>query len=264
MATLQFWGGFSWRRIGRLLPGTMGARAAERERAQVQWDGLLPAELPQTPGLEIACARQAAREIGGDYSDAFELGDGRVAVCIGEVSGKGLAAVQLAGELRQTVRALAPASGSPAELCTAVNQVISGKAGDGRYLTLFFGVIDAERRCLQYESAGHCLPLLLRADGSIEFPASFSGVIGIFSHWLYQTQEVALRPGDCLLLLTDGVLSAENRAHEEFGYQRLVKLAEAKRAGTAAELALEVIAAVSDFCRGKLRDDASVVVVRVT
>jgi serine phosphatase RsbU (regulator of sigma subunit) len=127
---------------------------------------------------------------------------------------------------------------------------------------MFYGMFDRDKR-LRYESAGHCLPLLVRADGSVEFPASFSGVIGIFSHWLYQNQELQLRTGDCLLLLTDGLLQAENRKHEEFGYQRLITAVEGGKAENATALAEEILDAVTKFCGGKLQDDASLIAIKV-
>jgi serine phosphatase RsbU (regulator of sigma subunit) len=105
--------------------------------------------------------------------------------------------------------------------------------------------------------------VLVRGDGGVEFPASFSGVIGIFSHWLYQNQEVELRSGDCLVLVTDGILVAENRRREEFGYQRLIETVESARGLGAAETSQKILAAVTKFRGGKLQDEASLIVVRV-
>ncbi|HET7347546.1 MAG TPA: PP2C family protein-serine/threonine phosphatase, partial [Acidobacteriaceae bacterium] len=109
----------------------------------------------------------------------------------------------------------------------------------------------------------HCLPLLLRADSKVEFPASFSGVVGLFSHWLYQTQEFQLRSGDTLLLITDGVIAAEARRGREYGYRRLIAAVENARGSSAADLGRAIIEEVSQFSRGKLRDDASLIVIRV-
>jgi sigma-B regulation protein RsbU (phosphoserine phosphatase) len=147
-------------------------------------------------------------------------------------------------------------------LCTEVNQALCRPGQQTRYATMFYGMLARDGR-LRFESAGHCLPLLVRADGSVWFPASFSGVIGIFSHWLYQNQEVQLHSGDCLLLITDGVLQAENRKHEEFGYRRLIAAVEGHRGLTALALAEQILAAVTKFTGGKLRDEASMIVVRM-
>jgi serine phosphatase RsbU (regulator of sigma subunit) len=87
--------------------------------------------------------------------------------------------------------------------------------------------------------------------------------MGLFSHWLYQTQEVHLREGDCLLLITDGILQAENRKGEEFGYQRLIAAVGSGPARSAEELGQEILAEVTKFSGGKLEDDASLIVARV-
>lgn len=164
--------------------------------------------------------------------------------------------------MQATVRSLAPAAASPAELCTAVNRAMRSSLAPEKYITLFYAMLDRQRR-LRYENAGHCLPLLVRADGSIELPASFSGVIGIFSHWLYQDQELQLRSGNRLLLITDGLLLAENSRHQEFGYQRLIRQVEIGRGESAVSLCRQILAAVTKHAGGKLRDDASLIVVIV-
>lgn len=240
-----------------------GGRRNEQDEARALQERLLPQTAPQLEGFQIACALQSSDEVSGDYSDVFPLNPDTMALCIADVSGKGMSAVLLMQALRAAVRSLAPEAASPAELCTLVNRAMCASLAPAKYITLFYAMLDRAERRLRYESAGHCLPLLVRRDGSIEFPASFSGVVGIFSHWLYQNQEVQLRSGDCLLLITDGVLSAENRKHEEFGYQRLISLVQSGRAEGAAGLSAQILADVVKHCGGRVRDDASLIVVTV-
>jgi serine phosphatase RsbU (regulator of sigma subunit) len=249
------------RRFG--LPGlaARGARAAEDAEARALQTSLLPAETPQLPGFQIACAWTPSAEVSGDYFDVFPLAGDEMALCIADVSGKGIAAARLMSELHDAVRQFAPEAGAPAKLCTEVNQALCRPGPQTRYITMFYGMLNPDGR-LRYESAGHCLPLLVRGDGCVEFPASFSGVIGIFSHWLYQNQEVQLRSGDSLLLVTDGILQAENRRHEEFGYQRLIAAVKGGLGGSAERLGQEILTEVTQFCDGQLRDDASLIVVR--
>ncbi|HEX4037995.1 MAG TPA: PP2C family protein-serine/threonine phosphatase [Acidobacteriaceae bacterium] len=248
------------RRFGRSRAAKKEALEAEREQArslQLQW---LPRETPQLDGFRIACAWRPSDEVSGDYFDVFAVEGERLALCIADVSGKGAAAAALMGELHEAVRKFAPEAESPADLCAQVNQALCRPGSQTRYATMFYGNLDRPGR-LRYESAGHCLPLLLRGDGGVEFPASFSGVIGLFSHWLYQNQEVELGPGDCLLLITDGILLAENRRQEEFGYQRLIAAAKKGRDGGADAVGDEVLSAVTEFCGGRLQDEASLIVV---
>jgi sigma-B regulation protein RsbU (phosphoserine phosphatase) len=148
-------------------------------------------------------------------------------------------------------------------LCTTVTRLLSGKFAPGKYATMFYGMLRPDTQMLWYENAGHCLPLLARADGHVEFPASFSGVVGLFSHWLYQSQELQLRSGDTLLLITDGVIAAEARRGREYGYRRLIAAVQNARGSSAADLGRAILEEVSQFSRGKLRDDASLIVIRV-
>lgn len=249
--------------LARLNPIGRKARAAETEEARALQARLLPKKAPRLLGIDIAVGWQPSSEVSGDYFDVFPLGNGRMALCIADVAGKGLAAVQVTSELRNAVRAHAPESKTPAELCTSVNQTLNSRIPPGKYATMFYGILDGSDGRLLYENAGHCLPLLVRGDGCVEFPASFSGVLGLFSHWLYQNQETQLRSGDTLLLLTDGILEAEGRRHAEFGYQRLITLVQEARSLSAEEMGQAVLAAVGKHASGNLRDDASLVVVRV-
>ncbi|HEX3987157.1 MAG TPA: PP2C family protein-serine/threonine phosphatase [Acidobacteriaceae bacterium] len=249
--------------LSRLMQPVGGAREQERAEARALQESLLPTVAPQVPGYDIACAWRSSPEVSGDYFDVFPVAEAQTAICIADVAGKGLAAARLAGELQGVVRGFAPEAASPAKLCTQVNQAMCRPGGDPRLITMFYGVLDAAEKRLRYENAGHCLPLLVRAEGAVEFPASFSGVLGIFSHWLYQNQELELRSGDCLLLVTDGVLQAEGRRHQEFGYQRLIATVERCRALGAEKLSQEILAEVGHYTGGKWRDDASLIVVTV-
>jgi phosphoserine phosphatase RsbU/P len=116
---------------------------------------------------------------------------------------------------------------------------------------------------LQFENAGHCLPVLVRADGSFEMPPSSSGVLGLFPEWSYQEKELQLRPGDCLLLVTDGVLEACNAEEEEFGYERLISIVRQGLGLGAHGLRKQILEEVSAFCAGLFQDDASLIVVTV-
>lgn len=247
-------------RLVREVRSRREAHQVEVDRAREVQAALLPRVIQQLADFRIDCAWQPAEAVSGDYYDVFPLGGGAMALCIADVSGKGLEAALLASQVREAVRQFAPGAASPAELCTRVNRALSGTIAPARYITLFYAVLEASGR-LRYENAGHCQPLLVRAGGAVEFPASFSGVIGIFSHWLYQNQELQLHPGDCLLLLTDGVLEAENRRGEPFGYRKLIAQLEHQKNGDAGPRAQRLLAAVSRFCDGRFADDASLIAI---
>jgi phosphoserine phosphatase RsbU/P len=252
--------------VGRLKLGgfwSHGANRAEEAEARAIQTRLLPTMTPQLAGFEIAPAWKPSEQVSGDSFDVFPLAGDEMALCIADVSGKGMAAARFMLELHDAVRQFAPGAASPAQLCTEVNQALSRPGETTRYATMFYGMLDGGTKRLRYESAGHCLSLLVHGDGSVEFLAGFSGVIGIFSRWLYQSQEVQLRSGDCLLLLSDGVLQAENSRQEDFGYQRLIAAVEGGRAGRPEELGQQILADVTKFSGEKLPDDALLIVVRV-
>ncbi|HEY0795691.1 MAG TPA: PP2C family protein-serine/threonine phosphatase [Acidisarcina sp.] len=242
------------------------AQDAELESAQEIQMHLLPRDTPQLPGFQIACAWQPAKSVSGDYFDVFPIGEGRLALVLADVSGKGVAAALLMANLQASVHAFALEAVSPSALCSRLNKVLCETIAPGKFITMFYGIIDANSRMFHYENAGHCLPLMVRADGSILMPASYSGVLGLFSHWTYQDSELQFEPGDCLLIVTDGVLEAADRNDEEYGYQRLISLVQRQRkeaSASAHELRKAILADVSNFCEGVFQDDASLIVVTV-
>ncbi|AXC14213.1 Serine phosphatase RsbU, regulator of sigma subunit [Acidisarcina polymorpha] len=246
--------------LGQLKEQTHEAELAQAHEIQRH---LLPLETPQIPGFQIACAWQPAKSVSGDYFDVLDLGAGRLGLCIADVSGKGITAALLMANLQASVKAFAPEAASPAALCARLNGVLCDTVAPGKFVTLFYGVVDTQQRQLHYENAGHCLPLVVRGDGSVLLPASYSGVLGLFSHWTYQDSQLELESGDCLVLITDGVLEAANAEEEEFGYQRLIDAVEQARQTGAHGIRSAILTAVSVFCNGKFDDDASLIVVTV-
>jgi len=240
----------------------------ELEQAHEIQVHLLPRETPQIPGYHIACAWQPARTVSGDYFDVLSLGKERLGLCIADVSGKGMAAALLMSNLQASVKAFTqdpnnPTIDSPAALCAKLNTVLSNGIAPGRFVTLFYGILTSSNHVFKYENAGHCLPLIVHAGMTIDFPAAYSGVLGLFSHWTYSDREVELRAGDVLVLMTDGVLEAANDKDEEFGYQRLIASVLASRDQGVNAIRKRVLADVAAFCSNQFQDDASLIVVRV-
>ncbi len=222
---------------------------------------LLPRETPQLAGFQIACAWQPARSVSGDYFDVLPLSKDKLGLCIADVSGKGIAAALLMANLQASVKSLARENISPAVLCAKLNTILCDNIAPGRFVTLLYAVLDGQSRILRYESAGHCLPLLVHSDGTIQIPEASSGVLGLFSHWTFSDHELRLASGDALMMMTDGVLEASNEKEEEFGYQRLIDSVLASREDGAHGIRKRVLEDVSVFCEGKFLDDATLIVV---
>ncbi len=232
----------------------------ELDRAREIQRALLPKTLPQLPGLQLAGAWQPARVVGGDYFDVIRLDSKRLGVCIGDVAGKGISAALLMANLQASFRALATADASPSAVCAKLNAFLCSNLAPGKFITLFYGVLDAERLTFTYESAGHCPALLLKKAGPVESLRGEGAVLGVLPDWTYRDSIVSLAGGDRLLLYTDGVTEAENHAGEEFGETRLVHAARLAD-GSAENTQRKIMEEVSGYCGANFADDATLVVV---
>jgi sigma-B regulation protein RsbU (phosphoserine phosphatase) len=232
-------------------------------RAREIQEALMPKHLPQIPGCEIAASCQSARSVGGDYYDAIQVSESTVAIVIGDVSGKGMGAALLMSNLQAIVRAFAPSGIAPEELCAKANQLIAGNVAPGKYITFFYAVIDVAAMRLDYCSAGHNPPILEHRDGTVETLDEGGPVLGVFPKARYARGTKQLRPGDFLVLFTDGITEAANSENEEFGEQRLMDLA-GKRSGNAEEYRREIMGATTQFCGGNFHDDATLLVVALS
>jgi phosphoserine phosphatase RsbU/P len=235
----------------------------ELQRAREIQQELLPKDIPQIEGFEIAGAWEPARIVGGDYFDVIKLSDGKLAVCIADVVGKSVSAALLMANVQATVRAFASESAPPSWLCSRVNSVLCSNIASGKFVTLFYGVLDAERQTLQYTSAGHSRPILIRASGAAERLENGGALLGVFPDWKYEDSSVQLAAGDRLLLFTDGITEAAKPDGEEFGEERLVGVANTARDATPAELNAQLLKHVKGFCNAQLQDDATLVVIAV-
>ena len=245
--------------------GTIALQQQEEElkRAREIQQMLLPNALPQLAGVQISGAWQPAREVGGDYFDVIALDEKRLGICIGDVAGKGITAALLMANLQASFRAFATPEASPQAVCTKLNKFLSANLASGKFVTFFYAVLDADRRTLIYENAGHSPGLLVRGNGAAELLRGSGAVLGVLPDWIYQDSTVQLERGDTLLLSTDGVTEAENTRLEEFGEQRLLEAARARN-GSALDTQRAVMQQVTAYCGGNFRDDATLLVLRVS
>jgi phosphoserine phosphatase RsbU/P len=234
----------------------------ELERAREIQQSLLPKDIPQLAGFEISTAWRPARTVGGDYFDVLRLGETRLGICIADVVGKGVSAALLMANVQAAVRAFARDSESPAWLCSRVNSVLRENIATGKFVTLFYGVLDARNHTLRYCNAGHPSPLLVSSH-SIQQLRADGAVLGVFPSWKYEDSSIGLTPGDRLLLFTDGITEAPGADGQEFGEDNLAALAKANRASSASELTRRVLDKVTGFCGGQFQDDATLVVIAV-
>ncbi len=238
------------------------ARSQEREFEEARdiQRGLLPKQIPQIAGREIFGSWQPASAVGGDYFDAVKFTDAKVALCIGDVVGKGMPAALLMSNLQAAVKAFASESTAPRDLCAKVNRVICSNIAANKFITVFYCLHDAAGERLVYTNAGHNAPILLRRDGSHLRLHEGGVVLGIFREWQYEQNEVGFSSGDRVVLFTDGVTEVRDSNGEEFGEKRLVHLLESHRHLGAEALQKCVMEALADFSGGEFQDDATLLI----
>jgi phosphoserine phosphatase RsbU/P len=221
---------------------------------------LLPQQIPQVDGWEIAATWQPAAGVGGDCFDAIRFGDNRLALSIADVVGKGIPAALLMSNLQAAVRAFASEVTEPHALCQQVNRILCGNIAEGRFISFFYCVLDAAAGVLTYSNAGHYLPMVVRVDGTVERLGQGGPVLGVIADAEYEQGQVAIAPGDRVILFTDGLTEARNGGDEEFGEQRLLEAAVRHRWCSAPALQARLITAVATFTGGLVQDDATLIV----
>jgi sigma-B regulation protein RsbU (phosphoserine phosphatase) len=226
---------------------------------------LLPAIPPRMQDLEIRGQMVSSLEVGGDYFDYFPIDEERVAVAIGDVSGKGVPAAMLMASLQAVFKNRAQKGDlPPAELNRELNDFLAENAKPGQFATFFCGVLDVPRATLTFSSAGQC-PALLATDRYVDRLGNGGMVLGANRGQAYIEGTVAFRPGDVLLLYTDGITEQRNPTGEMFGEDRLVDFLRANRNLPPDALQNALLRAVMDFGAGRQEDDiTSVIVLRKT
>jgi serine phosphatase RsbU (regulator of sigma subunit) len=222
---------------------------------QIQF-GLLPFEPWEKDGVEIVTAMRPANTVGGDYFDVIDLGQGRVAIAVGDVAGKGMPAALLMAMLQGSLRTLISAGLRGAELVAKLNAHLCANIPSNRLITFFYAELDTASGELRYVNAGHNPPLLLPVGQPPARLGATGIALGILPETPFAPMSVEVRASDRLVLYTDGVTEAENPADQEFGEARLLAWLEAHREEPGRRLIDGVVAEVLEYCgAARPRDD---------
>lgn len=223
----------------------------------------LPRQAPEVPGYELAGTTQPHDEVGGDYYDFIRVSDHRFGLAIADGSGKGIPAALLMAGFRMSLLAEIRNEFAIRAVMRKVNSLLHESTDRERFVTAFYGVLDSRNNVLIFSNAGHNPPILLRRDGSIEYLTDGGVALGVLAEARYEDRPVALRPGDLLVLYTDGLSEAESPSGEHFGTLRLEQAMARLAARPAREIMEGLVEAVRLWTgeRGPA-DDLTLVVVK--
>jgi len=223
--------------------------------------GFLPNERPRVAGYEFFDFYEAAQRVGGDLFDYVRLPDGRIAITVGDVAGKGLPAALLMARIYSDARYELLAKPTPAEALSSMNANVCSSGLGHRFITLAIVVLDPSRHTLTIVNAGHLPPLLRSRPGLVKpIGTEISGLpLGIRPETEYAQVQIPIEPGATVVMATDGVTEAMNAAREIYGTQRLTEFIK-KAPPHAAPLGEAIVAAVEAFCAGEpQRDDTCLI-----
>lgn len=206
---------------------------------------LMPQELPKIPNFEISAKNIPSRAVGGDFYDFVPIGDNHYAIAVADVSGKGIPGAILMASARASWRAYLEDPHSVSMTMSKMNHVLYRDTEPDQFVTMFYGMLDVDDKTLTYTNAGHNPAILLRNDETLIL--SEGGLIlGAFPNSTYEERVIQLRPGDVLLLYTDGVIEAE-RQEEYFGLERLIEVLKSSLSQPADEIINQILNAVEQF-----------------
>ena len=259
--------------LDRKILDALGAQAAsildnarlverERERQRLEQElsiarqiqqGLVPQGLQDFPHMAVTGVYRPCHEVGGDYYDVYPMPDGRVAILIADVAGKGLGAALLTTMLQGALSGMTLGV-DPVKVFSHLNRFLCDHAAVGRYATMFFGLMGPDG-VLEYVRASHPSPLLMRGDQVSELCTGGSFPVGLLEEATFNADRVQLTPGDTLLLYTDGVTEAESKDEDFFGTERLKEAFGQHPNASLGVLQSAVLGAVEQFTQGAAQSD---------
>jgi len=224
---------------------------------------LLPKAPPQTPGYDIAGKSIPAKDVGGDYFDFIPVDDHRLAICLGDVTGKGLPASLLMANLQATLRGQTLLGVSPKECLQRANTLMHRSTTADKFATLFYSILDFAHHTLCFSNAGHDNPFLFLQAGEVSRLKTGGTVLSVFEQFPYEEETISLQPNTLLVMYSDGVTEAMNAMLEQFGEERLKDLIVENRDASAGELIDKIVASVKHHAGSfPQSDDITLVVLK--
>jgi serine phosphatase RsbU (regulator of sigma subunit) len=224
---------------------------------------LLPVSPPEIEGYDIDGICIPTFEIGGDYYDYIFLDKNNLAIVIADVSGDGIPAALIMASFRAMLRNLLKSNNNPAEIMDLLNQQIAEVSRKRDFITAFYGRLNYRDNIMTYANCGHNPPVLLRANGQLEFLETGGPSLNILKDVKFDSSSVELKPGDQIIFYTDGVTEIFSNDLKEYGFERLKSVLINAREKPASEIINSVIESTKTFSDAKLyRDDFTLVVLK--
>jgi serine phosphatase RsbU (regulator of sigma subunit) len=236
----------------------------QKDFSETMQRSLLPRELPAVPGLEVGHVYESSArvDVGGDVYDFLSLEEGRLAVVIGDVLGKGIQAAADMAMAKFSFRALARSHSDPSDFLANANEVVVEEIEPGKFITMLYVVVDPASGEVACASAGHPALRVVTPGGRVIQLQAAGLALGIESGQEYPAERVRLQPGSSVVLFTDGVIEAR-RDGELYGEERLDRLLATRSYLGAQRLAEAILADCRSFGGGDLADDCAVVTLKL-
>lgn len=235
--------------------------------ARVVQQTFLPSKIHHLPGIDIAGVCIPAQETGGDYYDMISLGEQRTAIAIGDVSGKGIRAAFYMTFTKGVLHSLSALILSPVELLNQLNRLFKENATRGTFISMIYGILEADKRKFTFARAGHNPMLVVRSNGDTEWLKPDGVGIGVTNgdNFLRCTQEASLKlkEGDVVILYTDGITEMLNSGSHFYGEDRLERLVKGVRKASSEKILEIIVDDVNEF-KGMARqhDDMTLVIIK--
>ncbi|MGA2171982.1 MAG: GAF domain-containing SpoIIE family protein phosphatase [Sedimentisphaerales bacterium] len=245
-----------------------GTRIAEQMRlaGHIQ-RRMIPEKAPQLPGLDIAATYIPCFDVGGDFYDFLQLGENQIGIAIADVIGKGIPAAIMTSSFRGALRAYSEChcwADALLEIVRRLNKMACEECRAGEFISLFYGVIDTDKRTITYCNCGHEPPALLRTGRTTDLDKG-GLVLGVILNAEYRSETVQLKDGDCLLFYTDGLIDAANFDGDLWGRERLLEALNHCKPQSAEQVIKNILGFRRRFVGlAHQVDDTSMVVVRIS
>ena len=223
---------------------------------------LLPEKIPALPNYDVAARYVPAQVVGGDYFDFIRVDHDLWAIALGDVSGKGLPAAMLMSNLQATLRSLTTMTDGPMTCVEKTNRLLCHSTAEGKFVTLFYGLLDTTKHILRFTNAGQDAPMVVGPSGEKRLKGG--GIpVAMLEDFTYEEQSVMIHPGDVVVIFSDGIPEAFDKNENEFGEERLLQVLQSRERKSANEIADAIIEAATAHAAGVAQaDDMTLVVVK--